>query len=65
MHEQALVSPPHFEIGFPHGEHQMISCMGSTLAVIAVMCALPEATRLRRLWWMRPSGEPPTKRRGS
>jgi len=43
MHEQALVSPPHFEIGFPHGEHQMISCMGSTLAVIAVMCALPEA----------------------
>jgi hypothetical protein len=43
MHEQALVSPPHFEIGFPHGEHQMISCMGSTLAVIAVMRALPEA----------------------
>jgi len=43
MHEQTLVSPPHFEIGFPHGEHQMISCMGSTLAAIAVMCALPEA----------------------
>jgi ankyrin repeat protein len=42
MHEQALVSPPHFEVGFPHGEHQMISCMGSTLATIAVMCALPE-----------------------
>jgi len=43
MHEQALVSPPHFEIGFPHGEHQMISCMGSALAVTAVMRALPEA----------------------
>lgn len=41
MHEQALVSPPHFETGFPHGEHQMISCMGSTLAVMAVMSALP------------------------
>ena len=42
MHEQALVSPPHFEVGFPHGEHQMISCMGSTLATIAMMRALPE-----------------------
>jgi len=41
MHEQELVSPPHFEIGFPHGEHQMISCMGTTLAVTALMQALP------------------------
>ena len=43
MHEQALVSPPHFEMGFPHGEHQVVSCMGSALAVMALLQALPPA----------------------
>ena len=43
MHEQALVSPPHFEMGFPHGEHQVVSCMGSALAVMAMLQALPPA----------------------
>ena len=41
LHEQALVSPPHFETGFPHGEHQMISCMGTAWAAMALLEALP------------------------
>jgi ankyrin repeat protein len=41
MHEQDIVSPPHFEANFGHGEHQIISCMGTTRAVMAIMDALP------------------------
>jgi ankyrin repeat protein len=42
MHEQALVSPPHFETGFPHGDDQMISVMGTAWATRALLRALPE-----------------------
>lgn len=42
MHEQALVSPPHFEVGFPHGDDQMISVMGTAWAARALLRALPE-----------------------
>ncbi len=42
MHEQAIVSPPHFEIGFPHGEHQMISATATSWAARALFRALPE-----------------------
>jgi ankyrin repeat protein len=42
MHEQALVSPPHFEIGFPHGDDQMMSLIGTVWAARAVLRALPE-----------------------
>lgn len=42
MHEQAIVSPPHFEIGFPHGDDQMISMMGTVWAARALLRALPE-----------------------
>ena len=42
MHEQALVSPPHFEIGFPHAEDQMISLMGTVWATRAILRAIPE-----------------------
>jgi ankyrin repeat protein len=41
MHEQEIVSPPHFEANFGHGEHQIISCMGTTRAVMAILDALP------------------------
>jgi ankyrin repeat protein len=42
MHEQAIVSPPHFEIGFPYGEHQMISAIATSWALRALFQALPE-----------------------
>jgi Ankyrin repeats (3 copies)/Prenyltransferase and squalene oxidase repeat len=42
MHEQDLVSPPHFETGFPHGADQMISVMGTVWATRALLRALPE-----------------------
>jgi len=42
MHEQDLVSPPHFETGFPHGADQMISVMGTVWAARAVLRAVPE-----------------------
>jgi ankyrin repeat protein len=41
IHEQQLVSPPHFETGFPHGDHQMISSMGTAWAVRALLTSLP------------------------
>ncbi|MDQ6700190.1 MAG: ankyrin repeat domain-containing protein, partial [Acidobacteriota bacterium] len=45
MHEQNLVSPPHFETGFPHQENQVISCMGTSWAAAALMQALPLASQ--------------------
>lgn len=42
MHEQDLVSPPHFETGFPHGADQMISVMGTEWAARALLRAVPE-----------------------
>jgi len=42
MHEQALVSPPHFDTGFPHGDNQMVSVMGTAWATRALLRALPE-----------------------
>ena len=42
MHEQELVSPPHFETGFPHGADQMISAMGTVWAARALLRAVPE-----------------------
>ena len=41
MHEQDLVSPPHFETGFPHGPDQMISCMATSWAAMALLETLP------------------------
>jgi ankyrin repeat protein len=39
--EQDLVSPPHFETGFPHGPDQMISAMATAYAIAAIAGALP------------------------
>ena len=44
MHEQSLVSPPHFEMGLPHGENQVVSCMGTSWAATALMQSLPLAS---------------------
>jgi ankyrin repeat protein len=40
IHEQQIVSPPHFETGFPHGEHQMISAMGTAWAIRALLTSV-------------------------
>jgi N-acyl-D-amino-acid deacylase len=46
MHEQQLVSPPHFDTGFPHGADQIISAMGTAWAVRALLRTLPERRSL-------------------
>ena len=46
MHEQGLVSPPHFETGFPHGDDQVISAMGTAWATRALLRAIPERRML-------------------
>jgi N-acyl-D-amino-acid deacylase len=40
LHEQQIVSPPYFESGFPHRENQMISAMGTTWAIAALLLAV-------------------------
>jgi ankyrin repeat protein len=44
LHEQRLVSPPYFETGFPHKENQVISCMGTSWAAMALMYSLPRVS---------------------
>jgi Prenyltransferase and squalene oxidase repeat len=44
--ENQLVSPPYFETGFPYKEHQVISCMGTSRAVIALMQVIATSNRL-------------------
>jgi N-acyl-D-amino-acid deacylase len=41
--DQRSISPPYFETGFPHKEHQIISCVGTTWASMALLHALPKA----------------------
>ena len=40
LHEPVLVNPPFFESGLPHGEHQIISLMGTTWATAALLLTL-------------------------
>jgi len=42
FHDDAPVSPPYFETGFPHGRNQIASTSGTSWAVMALSYALPE-----------------------
>jgi N-acyl-D-amino-acid deacylase len=42
LHSKAPISPPYFETGFPYGRSQVISCAGSSWALMALLDALPE-----------------------
>lgn len=41
MHTPAPISPPYYETGFPYGKDQIISCAGTSWALMAMMEALP------------------------
>ena len=43
IHDDAPVSPPYFETGFPHGKNQFTSCSGTSWAAMALSLALPAA----------------------
>jgi ankyrin repeat protein len=45
MLSPATVSPPYFESGFPYGHDQFLSTDGTCWAAMALMLALPEATK--------------------
>ncbi len=43
IHDNAPLSPPYFETGFPHGKDQIASCSGTSWAVMALSIALPSS----------------------
>jgi len=43
IHDNAPVSPPYFETGFPHGKNQFVSASGTSWAVMALSPALPKS----------------------
>ena len=43
IHDDAPLSPPYFESGFPHGKNQFTSSSGTSWAVFALSLALPES----------------------
>ena len=43
IHDNAPLSPPYFETGFPHGKDQVASCSGTSWAVMALSLALPSS----------------------
>jgi ankyrin repeat protein len=44
IHDNAPVSPPYFETGFPNGKNQFASASGTSWAVMALSLALPKSS---------------------
>jgi ankyrin repeat protein len=57
MISPAMVSPPYFPTGFPYGKDEFLSYAGSSWAVLALLCAVPQpAVKPQRLDRREPGG---------